>query len=429
MRFALLIRLAVVSAIAAALLVPLNLIQGKIAERRARADSVQTTFAAEMGGSQTIAGPFLALTCEESAGEPATKRPCPTLLVAPARLDIDARLPVEQRYRGIYPIRLYRASLTFSGEFELPRAAGSRTWKNAYLVLAISDPRGIRNVPSVEIAKQRRDFLPGPLDLGIKAGLHADLGNVEELRKAPAVFQFALELTGTSRLEVAPVGDLSRVRLASDWPHPSLAGAFAADEREISSAGFTAGWRVNQFATGGGAYWRDLASTGRLFTDARVLGVSLVEPVNPYSLSFRAVEYGFLFVLFTFSALALVEIVWRVNLHPVQYGFVGLALAVFFLVLVALSEHIRFAYAYLCAALACVALLTYYLRHPLESLARTVLFAGFFSALYGALYTLLKSEDHALLLGSLLVFAALATVMVLTRGVDWTALSKRFSPA
>jgi len=118
-----------------------------------------------------------------------------------------------------------------------------------------------------------------------------------------------------------------------------------------------------------------------------------------------------------------------VTLHPVQYVFVGLALAVFFLVLIALSEHIRFAWAYLSAAMACVALLTYYLRHPLESLARTAAFAGFFAALYCALYTLLKSEDHSLLLGSLLVFAALATAMVLTRRVDWAALSKRFSPA
>src|SRR6185503_18280867 len=191
MRSILFIRLAVVSAIAAALLVPLNLIQGKIAERRARADAVQTTFAAEMGGSQTIAGPFLALTCEESGGEPATKRPCPALLVAPASLDIGGSLPVEQRYRGIYPIRLYRANLSFSGEFELPRAGGTRTWKNAYLVLAISDPRGIKNVPSVEIAKQQREFRPGALDFGIKTGLHADLGSVDELRKAPAIFRFA----------------------------------------------------------------------------------------------------------------------------------------------------------------------------------------------------------------------------------------------
>ena len=156
--------------------------------------------------------------------------------------------------------------------------------------------------------------------------------------------------------------------------------------------------------------------------------MALVEPVNPYSLAYRATEYGFLFVLLTFSAFALVELTWGVTLHPAQYLLAGLALAVFFLVLIALAEHIHFAWAYLAASAACIALLTYYLRYPLASLARTTVFAGLFTALYGSLYVLLKSEDHALLLGSLLVFAALAAVMALTRKLDWAVVSKRLSP-
>jgi inner membrane protein len=150
-----------------------------------------------------------------------------------------------------------------------------------------------------------------------------------------------------------------------------------------------------------------------------------VEPVNPYSMSFRATEYGFLFVLLTFAAFALVELVWGVRLHAVQYALTGLALAVFFLLLISLSEHIRFGTAYAGAAGACVALLTFYLRHPLRSALRTAFFAVLFCGLYGALYVLLGSEDHALLLGSLLVFGVLAAVMLLTRKLDWAALSGR----
>ena len=167
------------------------------------------------------------------------------------------------------------------------------------------------------------------------------------------------------------------------------------------------------------------AAAGQLFSSPRLLGVALLEPVNPYSMSFRAMEYGFLFVLLTFAAFSLVELVWGVKLHPVQYALTGSALAVFFLLLISLSEHIRFGVAYLAAAGACVALLTLYLRHPLGSAWRTALFGALFAGLYAALYVLLRSEDHSLLLGSLLVFGVLAAVMLLTRKLDWSALSSR----
>jgi inner membrane protein len=150
--------------------------------------------------------------------------------------------------------------------------------------------------------------------------------------------------------------------------------------------------------------------------------------VNVYALSYRATEYAFLFLLFTFAALAITEAVSGIRLHAMHYLLVGCALAVFFLLLIALSEHIAFARAYAAAAASCIALLTFYLRHPLGSLTRTGAFLAFFAALYAALYVLLKSEDHALLLGSLLTFGLLAAVMGLTRRIDWVALSARLRP-
>lgn len=450
MRFPLLARFAGLSVIALALLIPLSLIKSKVMERQARAASVQQAFAEETSGPQIVAGPFLALTCEETYtderivhrdnGKPLTvrekkRRPCETALLPPRTLTIQGSLPVEQRYRGIYPIRLYRASLSLNGEFDWPSPPESasdvtREWKEASLVLAISDVRGIKNVPVASFGDGRREFTPGPLHPAVKSGLHASLGAFQGLGKPGALpFRFSLDLTGTSQLHLAPVGGTNVLHLASEWPHPSFIGAFPPDRREVSSAGFSADWNVNHFATGGNAFWRELASAGKLFGSPRLVGITLVEPVNPYSLAYRATEYGFLFVLLTFGAFLLVELIWKVALHAIQYLLVGLALAVFFLLLIALSEHIRFAWAYLTATGACVALLTFYLRQPLASRARTAAFAGMFTALYGALYVLLKSEDHALLLGSLLVFAALAAAMVATRRLDWTALSKRLSPA
>ena len=414
MRFPLFVRGVLIAALGAALLLPLWLIQNKVTERRQRADQVQTTFAAEAGGAQVLAGPFLVVGSQ---------------VLTPRRLEAKGELNVEQRFRGIFPVRLYRGALAFSGEFDWPEGEAPKPGERAYLVLSISDPRGIKDTGNVDTGKVRARFAPGARGIATRSGLHANLGSVEELRKAgPVPFRFALDVTGTTRFDIAPVGDTSQITLASKWPHPSLVGAYLSDDRRILPEGFSASWRINQFATGGAAYWREFSASGQPFSEARLVGVSLIEPVNVYSLSFRAVEYGFLFVLFTFGALALVETVSDVTLHPMQYLFVGLALAVFFLLLLALSEHIRFVTAYVCAAAACVSLLTYYLRHPLKSFGRTTAFAALFSGLYGALYLLLKSEDHAMLLGSILVFVALATAMILTRRLDWNALSRRLTP-
>jgi inner membrane protein len=307
----------------------------------------------------------------------------------------------------------------------MPAQPGDRrVWKDAYFVLGISDVRGIKAASPARVGSRSPAFVPGPFDKRIQSGLHAALGRYDALEKTP-VFEVALELLGTDRLEVAPVGSQTRVRIQSTWRHPSFVGAYSPDRREIGAGGFSAGWRLSDLSTGGNAFWLESATAGRLFSSERLLGVALVQPVNPYSMSFRATEYGFLFVLLTFAAFALVELVWGVRLHAVQYALTGLALAVFFLLLISLSEHIRFGTAYVAAAGACVALLAFYLRHPLRSALRTAFFAALFCGLYGALYVLLGSEDHALLLGSLLVFGVLAAAMLLTRKLDWAALSGR----
>ncbi len=432
MRFPLLTRFVLVAGVAAALLVPLSMIRDKLSERRDRADAVQKAFSDQTSGAQAIAGPLLALTCEETYvdervvhqadGKPLTvrearRRPCPTRLVLPAALDVEASAPVEQRYRGIYPIRLYRASLALSGTFDLPKHPGEgRAWKEAFLIVGISDVRGIKQAAGVRAGSRTLPLVPGPFDQRIQSGVHAALGPYDKLAQSFG-FHVPLELAGTARLDIAPLGGANEIRIESSWRHPSFVGAYAPDRRAIGPGGFSAGWRVDQLATGGNAFWLERAAAGQLFSGARLVGVELVEPVNPYSLSFRAMEYAFLFVLLTFAAFLLVELAWGVELHPVQYALTGSALAVFFLLLIALSEHIRFGLAYLAAASACVGLLAWYLRH----LAASVLFG----VLYAALYVLLQSEDHALLLGSLLVFGMLAAVMLLTRRLDWTALSGR----
>jgi inner membrane protein len=159
------------------------------------------------------------------------------------------------------------------------------------------------------------------------------------------------------------------------------------------------------------------------------LGVSFYQPVDLYQTVERSVKYGFLFILLTFAAFFLFEVLKRLAIHPIQYAFVGLALALFFLLLISLSEHLGFAAAYALASCACVALIGYYVGHVLRSLRLGLAFAGALAALYGLLYVLLRSEDHALLMGSLLVFVCVAAAMVATRRLDWYSVGANLSGA
>lgn len=441
MKFSMLARAVAIAAVAASILVPIRLISGKISERQARAEGVVAQFASETSGPQLVVGPLLAITCEETfveerqvmrAGKAETlsetrTRSCPTGYFAPRSFNATASMPVETLHRGIYSIRLFRADIELTGEFEWPEpplnsSTHQRAWKQAYIGSFIQDPRGIKSIssslsPSVVAGSGESALAQFPL--------REHLGEYASRNPGTALpFIYKLSLVGTSSLRIAPVGQRSEIQIKSNWPHPSFSEAWSPDDRMIAPDGFQATWRISSVATGGQGAWNQLAAAGKLAAAAGA-GVSLFDPVNTYALSYRATEYAFLFVLFTFSALALAETIAGVRLHPMQYALVGSALAVFFLLLLALSEHLPFSSAYTIAAAACVVLLTYYLRHPLGTLLRTSAFFGIFVALYSTLYVLLMSEDHAMLLGSVMVFAVLATAMAATRKLDWGAFSSR----
>ena len=218
--------------------------------------------------------------------------------------------------------------------------------------------------------------------------------------------------------------------MPSAWPHPSFTGRILPDAgTRISREGFAAQWRTSHFATNlSQLHQRCVQSRQCDAFNQHSLAVSFVQPVDLYQTVERSVKYGFLFIGLTFAAFFLFEVLKRLAIHPVQYALVGLALAIFFLLLISLAEHLGFAAAYAIAAASCVTLIGYYVAHVLKSTRRGTLFGLALSALYGLLYVLLRVEDHALLMGSLLVFACVASVMVATRRVDWYAVAVIPSP-
>lgn len=341
-------------------------------------------------------------------------------------------MQTELRSRGIYQARLFHADNRISGRFDLPAQLGitedfaDYRFEPAFLAVGISDIRGIENALKLELGDQRLEFSPGSQVDWLGEGVHVTLPAQDGKKPAVLEFAFDLRLQGTEQLQVVPVGKTSQVTLASNWPHPSFVGNFLPAQREVTDQGFSANWQTTFFSTNlEQALQNCLDGQGCEDFSNRSFGVNFIDPVDQYLKSDRAIKYALLFIALTFAGFFLFEVLKSLAVHPIQYALVGVALAFFYLLLLSLSEHLGFALAYLISASACVVLIGFYVCHVLRSVAHGVGFSAGLAALYGLLYGLLSAEDYALLMGSLLLFGLLGTVMVLTRKLDWYGVGKR----
>ncbi|WP_269531774.1 cell envelope integrity protein CreD [Chitinimonas sp. BJYL2] len=428
-------KLVTLAVLALLLLIPLGMVRGLIEERQAYRQEALGSIATGSASSQTLAGPVWVLpyrqqfteVVDEKAGTKRTVWRDGQIRILPDKLAIAGRMRTETLQRGIYHTQRYVNELNLTGQFILPERAGLAAdgvyaWGQPYLSVGIEDVRGIRTSPMLQWGGATAAFAPGAQLAALGKGVHARLPAYEgAARTVP--FSFRLTLDGMDGFHVLPLGRDTEVSLQSPWPHPGFVGNFLPESRQISEQGFQARWRTSWFASNLNELFEQCAGT-RECTAMRAasLGVRLVEPVDVYLQSDRAVKYGFLFVLLTFATFLLTEVLKRVSIHPVQYGLVGVSLAVFFLLLLSFAEQWQFAPAYVLAAAACVLQNGFYATHALGSRARGIGFAALLSGLFALLYVLLRAEDIALLLGAVLLFALLTLVMVLTRRIDWYAL-------
>lgn len=426
-----------------------NSVRGVLEDRLQYREEALANVSRSLAGAQRIAGvalvvPYVERWTEEH-GSGADRRSVEQSLrhekiVLPERLEASGALAPDPRRRGLFRVNGYVYSGTLAGELQMP-AAGTlpRTRTDSSvevgtprLVLGVGDVRGLRAI-TFAAAGRPLDVQPGTGVAGLAAGVSAPLGTAVPEPGARFAFDVRLDLGGVGLFEIVPLGRESTAKLASAWPHPSFTGSFLPVERTVGDDGFRALWRTTAVASNARDAWlaiaRQTAAEGAQAPDT--FAVQLVEPVDIYALTDRSTKYALLFVALTLGVFALYEMLRRMHVHPLQYLFVGLALVTFFLLLLALAEHLGFALAYLVASAACVLLLGVYVGGVLRSGARGATFAAGVAALYGALYGIVQSEQNALLLGALLVFGVLAAVMIATRRVDWSELldSRRGSGA
>ncbi len=437
MQKTLFIKLAMIGGLILLMMIPIGLIEDVVRERASYRQSARVDIERSWTGSQGVIGPLLVMPYRETTerevwdekdqvNRTVTRHYERRLVVLPEALHVEGDIATEERRRGLYKVPVYTADLRVGGRFSNralreteQQAEGRIEWQAPYLSVFIRDLRGVIKQPQLEWAGQSIAFESGAQLSADGTGMHARLPVLNAAGEAEIEFRFDFLLRGMESLDFAPVGRDTQVKIASAWPHPSFVGRFLPSAHEVSAEGFQAEWLASSFSSGMADLARQCAQgqCGQLLHNT--FGVSLIRPVDIYQQAERSLKYGILFLVLTFFAFFLYEVLKRLALHPVQYLLVGLAQSIFFLLLVSLSEHIAFALAYTTAAAACSILLGVYTGAILAGRRSGVIFGGAIAALYGVLYFILQSEDNALLMGSLLLFAILAAAMLATRNVDW----------
>jgi inner membrane protein len=403
------------------LLIPTSMVESLIVERESRKNEAFQEVSSKWGWHQTINGPVLVVPYEAtiypSEGNK-VRKVTEYAYFLPDDLKINSEVGPEKRYRGIFEVVLYSSKIQLDGAFNplqiqklIPENAPIY-WDKAVLVLGVPDLRGLADQVKLNWNNQPLVFEPGvPVPDMINSGIHVPVSIKPE---AGHQFHIELALKGSDYLYFTPVGKVTEVKMAAPWKDPSFNGAFLPDEKNITNEGFTASWKVLNLNRNFPQQW--VGNQNYSFQES-AFGVSFLLPVDNYQKSTRSVKYAILFIGLTFLTVFFIELGQKKRVHPFQYALIGLALVIFYTLLVSISEHTSFNLAYLIAGVMTVGLTGIFARSLFQSGKMALIVGGTMTLLYGFLFVVLQLQDYALLIGSLGLFAILAVVMYVSRRV------------
>lgn len=420
------VKIGVIGFIILLLLIPGSMISSLIHEREGRRDGVIKEISDKWGRQQVVSGPILTLPFEVERfltnQKPVTS--VEYLHILPQNLDIQGTLTPQIRHRGIFEAALYYATLDIKGSFatiDLDKYQidpEKILWHKAFLSMGMSDMAGIRQQIKAFVDKEEVTVNPGIATADVfAAGISVPLAYTPDKKCS---FHFQLQLNGSNELRFLPLGQTTAVKLNSTWQNPSFSGEFLPAEYDITEEGFSASWQVSHFNRNYPQSWKgsrkDLCQSS--------FGVKLFQGTDIYQKTNRTSKYSLMFIVFSFTAFFIAEILTHVRVHPVQYLLIGFAITCFYVLLLAFSEHVGFNIAYVVASSSVIGLVGMYIRSILGTrmaVVTTILLA----TLYTYLFITLQLEDFALLMGSIGLFSLLGLVMHITRKVDWYCLQEK----
>ncbi len=461
LKYSVTFRIVIVGVLALLLLIPVGFISNLIHERENTKREAVSEISQKWGEQQTIAGPILSIPYKKYATNEKGENISVTKYAhfLPETLFVDGTIDPQVRSRGIFDAVVYSSKINFSGKFawhdiySLGIKDFEIDWDNAFISVGVSDIRGINDKLKLTWNNKEIEFQPGVItndvirsignnydlipyernlteksmmvdrsvnmEIGQSSGISAQLpANIRYKNAAGHDFSFKLNLNGSRDLQFVPVGRTTEVSLKSDWGNPSFGGAFLPDTREVTDNEFNASWKILDLNRGYPQSW--LGNNYNIYSSAS--GVKLLAGVDDYTKATRSVKYALLIIALTFLVFFFVEVFNKKKIHPIQYILVGLAIVLFYSLLVSISEIISFGLAYLISAVATIGLITLYSKSVLSNTKMVLIQGSILSFLYLFIYIILQLEDYALLIGNSLLFLILAGVMYLSRKVDWYAV-------
>lgn len=409
------------------LLIPASMVRSLIREREWTQQDAIEEVSGKWALGQTVTGPYLSIPYDRYVKQFSEKDSTNIIVkirdyihVLPEKLEINGSINPEKRYRGIYEVVVYDSELMLSGHFrsidlkELDILPQNIHFDKTKLNLGVSDLKGIEKQIRLHWQNETLDFNSGVAnnDL-VSQGINAALTRFNE--GTLNAFDLTINLKGSQYLQFLPLGKTTDVNIQSQWATPSFDGAYLPDSRNISEKGFEAHWNILHLNRNYPQIW-----TGSKYDpDHSRFGTHLLLPVDRYKKSDRVAKYAILFLGLTFLVFFFVELLKKVFIHPIQYILVGLALVVFYTLLLAFSEHISFNSSYLTATILTLSIVSLYTYAILKSKTVAGLVLGILLILYLFIFTILQLEDYALLIGSVGIFIILSLVMYISRKIDW----------
>jgi len=397
------------------LMLPLFMVSQTVHERENFYQKAQNDIGNSWSLPQRVTGPFIIVPYKDTRDDKLRYH-----IFLPQQLTIQTVIHPEIRHRGIFQVPVYGADLKLQGKFPAPPPEAEETsktflWKKAILVLSVTDLRGITSL-RLWANNQEVNLKPGSGELNSSLpGVHADIAFEKEID-----FALTLTLKGTNLLKFLPVAQETLVTMTSSWPDPSFVGSFLPDQRTLDKTGFSASWKIPYLARSiPENFDSERSEVLKDAEDTFTFGVRLYNGMDHYRQAERATKYGFLFILYTFLAYFLFEVVKKIRIHIFQYVLTAFSLISFFVMLTAFSEHTNFALAYWVASCAIITQVSLYACKMIPKRSERLVFVTVFAALYIYLYTVLRLEDYAFLIGALGLFIILSFTMYYTRNVVW----------
>lgn len=440
MKSPLLFKIMTISGLIALLMVPLFFIENIITDRTHYRLSAERDIEKTYADAQVVIAPILLTTVTESYDEEVEyqekgENKIKTRRVEtywkepyyPQDLTIESVINPETRYRGIFSVTVFNSQNTFMGNFswKAPKPIhnnGQIKSMKTHLYFTLNDLRGLGKISPLRWGNDELNWGKAKTAIGGQT-IGTEVPQESLIRQSQIAFSFNAEIAGSRSISWVPIAKNNTINVRSSWPHPSFVGNFLPRMRTISANGFNAVWQINALATQAQNQITERVTQKnekeKIREDLEDLGVSLMTPIDIYQQSARAAKYGVLFLALIFGAFFILEVLKNWQIHPMQYLMVGLAMVLFFLLLLSLAEHWGFGVAYTVATAASVGLIGYYLRYVLGGFGRALLMSALLLLMFGCLFGILQSEDNALLMGTMLLFTVISAAMVATRRLDW----------